>query len=121
MTKRFEKSHTFTKDYISGKFILRIWDRDGKTLHNSIHDTSKGAYAELKAIQSKHQELRNLEAIERKAWKVKMNGSVEDGYTVNGKEGKNELAWRKAADDCRAYREKHGLVGLSWKEIEDLL
>lgn len=46
---------------------------------------------------SKHQELRNLEKIERKAWNTKMNGSEADACTLYGQEGKNELAWRKAA------------------------
>ncbi len=67
---------------------------------------------------SKHQALKVLEAAERKAWRVKMNGSEADARTVYGEEGKNELSWRKAADDCRAYREANGLLGLSWKQIE---
>jgi len=69
---------------------------------------------------SKHQELRNLEKAERKAWNEKMKGSEADACTIYGKEGKNELAWRKAADACFAYREKHGLVGMSWKQINNL-
>lgn len=69
---------------------------------------------------SKHQELKKLEQIERKAWNTKMNGSEADACTLFGQEGKNELAWRKAADDCRAYREKHGLLGMTWKQINNL-
>lgn len=69
---------------------------------------------------SKHQELRTLEAIEKKAWNVKMKGSEVDACTIFGQEGKNELAWRKAADDCRNYREANGLLGLNWKQIDAL-
>lgn len=67
---------------------------------------------------SKHQALRELEAAERKAWRVKMNGSEADACTIYGKEGKNELAWQKAADACHDYRSQHGLLGMSWKQIE---
>lgn len=66
---------------------------------------------------AKHQELKKLEQIERKAWNAKMNGSKEDACTIYGQEGKNELAWRKAADACRAYREVNGLLGLNWRQI----
>lgn len=68
----------------------------------------------------KHQALKVLEKIERKAWNTKMNGSEVDACTLYGQEGKNELAWRKAADDCRNYREQHGLLGLSWRKINAL-
>lgn len=70
---------------------------------------------------SKHQELRNLEKAERKAWNKKMKGSEADACTVYGMEGKNELAWRKAADECFNYRKQHDLVGLSWGQIENNL
>jgi hypothetical protein len=59
----------------------------------------------------KHEELRKLDNAEIWAWKVKMGGPEADACTIWGKEGKNELAWRKAAAACAAYREKHGLVG----------
>lgn len=62
---------------------------------------------------SKHQALKVLEQIERKAWNTKMNGSEVDACTIFGQEGKNELAWRQAADACRSYREAHDLLGLS--------
>lgn len=55
--------------------------------------------------------LRNLEAAERKAWNTLMRGSEADACTLYGQEGKNELAWRAAADACYAYRAKHGLLG----------
>lgn len=61
---------------------------------------------------NKHPELKRLEKIERQAWKKKMNGSEADACTVYGKEGVNELEWRKAADACWEYREKHGLIGI---------
>ena len=44
--------HSINKGYFSGKYILRIWGRDGKTLHNSAHDTSKQARDELVKYQS---------------------------------------------------------------------
>lgn len=68
---------------------------------------------------SKHQELRNLEKAERKAWNAKMHCKVEaDISTVYGQEGKLELEWRKAADACYNYRKAHDLIGLNWKQIE---
>lgn len=57
------------------------------------------------------QTLKSLDAAERKAFRVKMSGSEADACTLFGKEGKNELAWRVAADACGAFREAHGLVG----------
>ena len=70
-------------------------------------------------MNMKHQALKVLEAVERKAWNAKMNGSDVDACTIYGQEGKNELAWRAAADACRMYREQHGLIGKSWKEINN--
>lgn len=67
-----------------------------------------------------HQELKNLEAAERKAWNKKMKGSEADACTIYGQEGKNEIEWRKAADECHSYRKQHNLVGLSWREIKSL-
>jgi hypothetical protein len=61
--------------------------------------------------------LKTLEAAERKAWRAKMNGSEADACTLFGQEGVNELAWRAAADACRAFREAHGLLGLTWAQI----
>lgn len=67
----------------------------------------------------KHQELKTLETLENKAWNKKMNGSEADACTLYGQEGVNELAWRKAADACFDYREKNGLIGMTWKEIKN--
>lgn len=67
---------------------------------------------------SKHQALKDLEQAEREAFDALMNGSEEDASTTPGKEGKNEIAWRAAADACFDYRQKHDLIGLSWDEIE---
>lgn len=67
---------------------------------------------------SKHQALKALEVAECRAWLVKRRGSEADACTIYGKEGKNELAWRKAADACRAYRSQHGLLGMTWEQIE---
>lgn len=53
--------------------------------------------------------LQTLIKAERKAWQVKMNGSVEDASTVFGQEGKNELAWRAAADAEYEERQRRGL------------
>lgn len=61
---------------------------------------------------TKHLELRALDRIEGKAWRVMMNGSEADARTVKGEEGVNYLAWCAAADRCRAYREAHGLEGM---------
>lgn len=69
---------------------------------------------------SKHQELRKLEQIERKAWNTTQKGSEVDACTLYGKEGKNYLAWCKAADACYDYRKANGLLGLNWKQIEAL-
>jgi hypothetical protein len=55
--------------------------------------------------------LKKLDKAEAKAWRVKMNGSLEDACTIYGKEGKNELAWRKAADACEDARVKLGIRG----------
>ena len=68
---------------------------------------------------NKHQELKNLEAAERKAWNTTQRGSEADACTLYGKEGKNYLAWREAANACRDYREQHGLLGMSWREIKN--
>jgi hypothetical protein len=65
----------------------------------------------------KHQQLKVLEAVEKAAWKAKMNGSEAEISTVFGQEGSLELAWRETAEACRAYREQHGLLGLTWKQI----
>ncbi len=65
----------------------------------------------------KHQALKDLEKIERKAWNVKAKGSEVDMCSVFGQEGKLYKAWCKAADDCRSYREAHGLLGMNWKQI----
>lgn len=64
-----------------------------------------------------HIELKTLEAVERKAWRAKMNGSAEDTCTVYGQVGKLESAWRAAADACATYRQRHGLLGLTWRQI----
>lgn len=58
-----------------------------------------------------HPALKTLDQAERKAFRVMMNGSEIDARTVRGEEGKNYIAWCKAADACGAYREAHGLVG----------
>lgn len=55
-------------------------------------------------------ELKTLTKIEAKAWNAMMNGSEQDARTVKGEEGRNYIAWCKAADECRAYREAHGLL-----------
>lgn len=59
---------------------------------------------------NKHQELRKLEQIERKAWNAKMKGSDVDTCTIYGQVGKLEQAWRNAADACYSYREQHNLI-----------
>lgn len=56
-------------------------------------------------------ELKSLLKIEAKTWNAMMNGSEADARTVRGEEGKNYIAWCKAADACRTYREAHGMVG----------
>ena len=55
-------------------------------------------------------ELKALVTAQRKAWNIMMNGSEADARTVKGEEGVNYLAWCKAADAERNYREKHGLL-----------
>ena len=55
-------------------------------------------------------ELKNLMSAERKAWRVMMAGSEADARTVRGEEGKNYIAWSKAAAAERAYRERHDLL-----------
>jgi hypothetical protein len=50
--------------------------------------------------------LKALDKAERKAWNTMMNGSEADSRTVFGEEGKNYVAWCKAADACRHYRER---------------
>lgn len=67
---------------------------------------------------SKHPELKRLEKIERQAWYKMRGGSEIDACTIYGQEGKNELAWREAANACHDYRNQHGLLGMTWKEIE---
>ena len=67
-----------------------------------------------------HKELVKLLAAERKAWNTLMNGSEADACTIYGKEGKNELAWREAADACYAYRKQHDLIGLSLRQIAQM-
>lgn len=69
---------------------------------------------------AKHQELRRLEQIERKAWNAKAHGSEVDICSIWGQEGKLYVAWCKAADDCRNYRELHGLLGMNWKQIANV-
>jgi hypothetical protein len=56
-------------------------------------------------------ELQNLLEIERKAWNRKMRGSEVDASTIYGQEGKNETAWRAAADACYRYRAENGMLG----------
>jgi hypothetical protein len=65
-----------------------------------------------------HKALKTLETAERAAWRAKMNGSDVDTCTIFGQVGKLEQAWRDAADACGAYRAEHGLIGLSWRQIE---
>lgn len=67
---------------------------------------------------TRHQELKNREAAERRTWNTKMKGSDVDACTIFGQVGRLEQAWRDAADACHSYRETHGLLGLSWKQIE---
>lgn len=55
-------------------------------------------------------ELKTLIKTGNKAWNVMMNGSETDASTVKGEEGCNYIAWCKAADAERAYREAHGLL-----------
>ena len=64
-----------------------------------------------------HQALKTLEKAERAAWRAKMRGADVDTCTEFGKVGKLEQAWRDAADACGAYRQAHGLVGLTWRQI----
>lgn len=84
----------------------------------TIRDYAAIAYTQIPRIllpstreTEMHTNLKALDQAERKAWRVKMNGSEADASTVYGQEGKNELAWRAAADACRTYREAHGLIG----------
>ena len=65
----------------------------------------------------KHQALKDLEKIERRTWAAKMKGSAVDSCTLYGQVGKLEQAWRDAADACATYRREHGLLGMSWKQI----
>lgn len=51
-------------------------------------------------------ELKLLRIAESRAWNAMMNGSETDARTVRGKEGKNYIAWCKAADAMRAYYER---------------
>jgi hypothetical protein len=67
--------------------------------------------------EMRYQALKTLEKFERAAWKTLMNGTSEDACNLYGKEGKNEIAWRKAADACYKYREENNLLGLNWKQI----
>jgi hypothetical protein len=39
--------YTVAKGYFSGQYILRIWDRDGETIHNSAHVLPEHAGAKL--------------------------------------------------------------------------
>lgn len=63
------------------------------------------------------EQLLKLEAAERKAWRVKMNGSEVDGCTLYGQEGKNELAWRETADACYSFRKQHNLIGVPTRMV----
>ena len=58
------------------------------------------------------QTLQTLLKAERTAWTRKMRGSEADASTIYGQEGVNELAWRKAAEACFAYRQQHNLIGV---------
>lgn len=45
-------AHSITQGYFSGKYILRVWGRDGETLHNSAHDTHQQADEEFGKYES---------------------------------------------------------------------
>ena len=50
-------------------------------------------------------ELKALMKASNAAWRLMMNGSVEDASAIPGQEGANYLAWCAAADAEAAYRE----------------
>jgi len=54
-------------------------------------------------------ELKKYTKVTNAAWRIMMNGSEEDASTVFGKQGKNYLAWCKAADAECAFRVEHEL------------
>lgn len=45
-----------------------------------------------------------------RAWNEMMNGSERDACSIKGQEGRNYIAWCKAAAAERAYRERHDLL-----------
>ncbi len=60
-------------------------------------------------IDTREMEMTNLKtliAAEKTAWKAKMNTTTQAEYDVA------QAAWEKIADEQRAYREKHDLVGV---------
>jgi hypothetical protein len=77
-------------------------------MHGSVHNR----ITETETTQMKHEALRNLDRIEGKLFRTMMNGPEADACTIRGQEGKNYIAYCKAAADCAAYREKHDLVGV---------
>lgn len=56
------------------------------------------------------QTLKTLHQAEAKAWRVMMYGPEADACSLYGKEGKNYLAWCKAADACYDYRQAYDLI-----------
>ncbi len=50
--------HTINKGYFSGKFVLRVWDARGETIHNSIHDLPEHARSELDRFIAAHKKAR---------------------------------------------------------------
>lgn len=56
------------------------------------------------------EQLKTFTKASRAAWRVMANGTEADARTVFGEEGKNYIAWCKAADAECAFREKHDLL-----------
>jgi hypothetical protein len=51
-------------------------------------------------------QIKIAKAAERKAWNTMMRGSAADASTVWGHEGKNTVAWQKAAEELRQVMER---------------
>ena len=68
---------------------------------------------------TRREQITQLEAIERKAWRVYMRDVVPAGWNPQKQYVTDaSRAWEQAADACRMFRTAHGLIGVPTRMIK---